>query len=48
MAETLSTKREFKQILKTMTSRLILLSGIWALWSFFYSCVSLSPLRSMS
>ncbi|KPM42517.1 hypothetical protein AK830_g4027 [Neonectria ditissima] len=36
-AEALSTKQEFRQILKTMTSRLIVLASIWALWSFFYS-----------
>lgn len=37
VSETLSTKMEFKQITKTMTSSLIVLSGFWALWSFFYS-----------
>ncbi|KAJ5747462.1 uncharacterized protein N7511_009158 [Penicillium nucicola] len=36
-AETLSTKQELKRISKTMTSKLILLSALWALWSFFYS-----------
>ncbi|KAL3480916.1 major facilitator superfamily domain-containing protein [Aspergillus californicus] len=36
-AESLSTKMEFKRIGKTMTSRLILLSALWAVWSFFYS-----------
>ncbi|KAL4953256.1 major facilitator superfamily domain-containing protein [Aspergillus filifer] len=36
-AETLSTKQEFKRILKTITSKLIVLSAGWALWSFFYS-----------
>ncbi|KAJ5160189.1 uncharacterized protein N7482_007193 [Penicillium canariense] len=36
-AETLSTKMEFKRIAKTMTSKLIMLSALWALWSFFYS-----------
>ncbi|KAH7126004.1 major facilitator superfamily domain-containing protein [Dactylonectria macrodidyma] len=36
-AEALSTKEEFRQILKTITSRLIVLASIWALWSFFYS-----------
>ncbi|KAG9501829.1 hypothetical protein J7337_007523 [Fusarium musae] len=35
--ETLSTKLEVKRIAKTMTSRLIILSSIWAVWSFFYS-----------
>ncbi|KAL4929744.1 major facilitator superfamily domain-containing protein [Aspergillus undulatus] len=37
IAETLSTKQEFKRILKTITSKLIVLSAGWALWSFFYS-----------
>lgn len=37
VSEGLSTKMEFKQIGRTMTSSLILLSAIWALWSFFYS-----------
>lgn len=36
-AETLSTKQEFKRIGKTVTSRLIVLSAGWALWSFFYT-----------
>ncbi|KAL4804969.1 major facilitator superfamily domain-containing protein [Aspergillus unguis] len=36
-AETLSSKEEFKRIGKTMTSKLIILSAGWALWSFFYS-----------
>ena len=36
LAETLPTKMEFKRIKSTMTSSLILLSGIWAFWSFFY------------
>ncbi|KAJ5161707.1 hypothetical protein N7492_007099 [Penicillium capsulatum] len=36
-AETLSTKQEIKRIAKTVTSRLIVLSSLWALWSFFYS-----------
>ncbi|KAJ5557954.1 hypothetical protein N7535_009447 [Penicillium sp. DV-2018c] len=36
-SETISTKMEIKRIAKTMTSRLILLSSIWALWSFFYT-----------
>jgi hypothetical protein len=37
MAEKLSTKNEFKKIKYTMTSKLILLSALWAVWSFFYS-----------
>ncbi|KAI0170305.1 major facilitator superfamily domain-containing protein [Pestalotiopsis sp. NC0098] len=37
VSETLSTKQEFKQIAKTMSSSLILLSAFWAVWSFFYS-----------
>ncbi|EAU30472.1 conserved hypothetical protein [Aspergillus terreus NIH2624] len=36
-SETLSTKMEIKRIAKTITSKLIVLSGLWALWSFFYS-----------
>jgi hypothetical protein len=36
-SETLSTKMEFKRIAKTMSSKLILLSALWALWSFFYT-----------
>ncbi|OQE94988.1 hypothetical protein PENNAL_c0003G03156 [Penicillium nalgiovense] len=39
-SETLSTKMEIKRIAKTMTSRLIVLSSIWALWSFFYTYAS--------
>ncbi|KAJ4130471.1 hypothetical protein NW754_009524 [Fusarium falciforme] len=35
-AEALSTKQEVRRIAKTMTSRLIVLSSLWALWSFFY------------
>ncbi|KAJ5682057.1 uncharacterized protein N7477_001997 [Penicillium maclennaniae] len=37
ISETLSTKMEMKRILKTMTSKLVVLSALWALWSFFYS-----------
>lgn len=37
ISETLSTKLELRQITRTMTSSLILLSAIWAIWSFFYS-----------
>lgn len=37
VSETLSTKMEIKQIGRTMTSSLIVLSSCWALWSFFYS-----------
>ncbi|CAG7971986.1 unnamed protein product [Penicillium salamii] len=36
-SETLSTKMELKRIGKTMSSKLILLSALWAFWSFFYS-----------
>jgi hypothetical protein len=36
MSEKLSSKAEFKLIKTTMTSKLILLSALWALWSFFY------------
>lgn len=35
-SETLSTKMEFKYIAKTLSSKLIILSAPWALWSFFY------------
>lgn len=37
VSEKLSTKQEFKQIKITMTSKLIVLSALWAVWSFFYS-----------
>lgn len=36
VSEKLGTKKEFKLIKTTMTSKLILLSALWALWSFFY------------
>ncbi|PYH45927.1 MFS general substrate transporter [Aspergillus saccharolyticus JOP 1030-1] len=36
-AETLSSKMELRRIAKTVTSKLIALSALWALWSFFYS-----------
>lgn len=36
MSDSLSTKQELKKIRFTMTSKLILLSGLWAFWSFFY------------
>lgn len=36
VSEKLSTKTEFKMIKTTMTSKLILLSALWAIWSFFY------------
>ncbi|KAL4787002.1 major facilitator superfamily domain-containing protein [Aspergillus varians] len=36
-SETLSTKEELKRIGKTMTSKLVVLSAGWALWTFFYS-----------
>jgi hypothetical protein len=36
MAPKKSTKDEIKYIKTTMTSKLILLSGLWAVWSFFY------------
>lgn len=42
-SETLSTKEETKRIAKTVTSRLIGLSSLWALWSFFYRWVSFIP-----
>lgn len=40
--ETLSTKLEVKRIAKTMTSKLIAFSSLWALWSFFYTYASFS------
>lgn len=39
LAEALSTKEEIKRISRTMTSKLIALSAIWAFWSFFYGLV---------
>lgn len=45
--ETLSTKLEVKRIAKTMTSRLIILSSIWAVWSFFYRCDFLNMKREL-
>lgn len=36
VSEKLSTKTEFKMIKVTMTSKLIVLSALWAIWSFFY------------
>lgn len=36
VSEKLPTKTEFKMIKVTMTSKLILLSALWAIWSFFY------------
>ncbi|ORY68894.1 major facilitator superfamily domain-containing protein [Pseudomassariella vexata] len=37
VSESLSTKQEFRKIRFTMSSKLILLSALWAIWSFFYS-----------
>ncbi|KAI1252154.1 hypothetical protein MGN70_006727 [Eutypa lata] len=37
VSEKLTTKKEVKLIKVTMTSKLILLSALWAVWSFFYS-----------
>ncbi|OQD66041.1 hypothetical protein PENPOL_c005G09668 [Penicillium polonicum] len=37
MAKPLATKEELKQIIKTLRSKLVLLSALWAIWSFFYS-----------
>lgn len=39
VSEKLRSRDEFKRIKVTMTSRLILLSAFWALWSFFYRYV---------
>jgi hypothetical protein len=36
VSEKLRTKTEFKMIKTTMTSKLIMLSALWAIWSFFY------------
>ncbi|SPO00317.1 uncharacterized protein DNG_03162 [Cephalotrichum gorgonifer] len=36
-AEGISTMGEIKRISRTITSKLIMLSAIWAFWSFFYS-----------
>ncbi|KAL5120642.1 hypothetical protein ACEQ8H_001390 [Pleosporales sp. CAS-2024a] len=36
VSEKIGTKKEFKLIQTTMTSKLILLSAFWAIWSFFY------------
>jgi hypothetical protein len=35
-------KMEFRQIAKTMTSKLVVLSSGWALWSFFYRYASIT------
>ena len=40
VSETLSTKQELIRIRFTVTSKLILLSGLWAFWSFFYRWVT--------
>jgi hypothetical protein len=40
VSEKIGTKLEFKMIKVTMTSKLILLSAFWALWSFFYRSVN--------
>jgi hypothetical protein len=37
VTETLPTKQELRLITRTMTSSLVLLSALWAVWSFFYS-----------
>ncbi|PWY94563.1 MFS general substrate transporter [Aspergillus sclerotioniger CBS 115572] len=36
MAKPLSTKDELKTLFNTITSKLVLLSALWAIWSFFY------------
>lgn len=36
VSESIGTKQEFKKIRFTMTSKLIVLSALWAFWSFFY------------
>ena len=42
VSEKIGTKMEFKQIKITMTSKLILLSAFWAIWSFIYRFVNLA------
>lgn len=37
VSESIGTKQEVKKIKSTMTSKLIVLSALWAFWSFFYS-----------
>lgn len=44
VSEKLSTKTEFKMIKVTMTSKLILLSALWAIWSFFYRQDNSNPI----
>lgn len=44
VAPKLSTREEVKRIKTTMTSKLILLSALWAIWSFFYGLVVHSDL----
>jgi MFS family permease len=39
VSEKIGIKLEFKMIKVTMTSKLILLSAFWAIWSFFYRSV---------
>ena len=39
VSEKIGTMMEIKQIKITMTSKLILLSSFWAIWSFFYRSV---------
>ena len=36
VTEPLSSKEELKRIKTTITSKLILLAALWAVWSFFY------------
>jgi uncharacterized membrane protein len=45
VSEKIGTKMEFKQIKVTMTSKLILLSAFWAIWSFFYRFVNFAKYR---
>jgi hypothetical protein len=40
VSEKIGTMMELKQIKFTMTSKLILLSALWAIWSFFYRLVT--------
>lgn len=45
VSEGMSVKQELKQIKTTFMSKLIVLSCLWAFWSFFYRSVTLEPTR---
>jgi len=42
VSQPIGTKNEIKKIKSTMISKLILLSALWAIWSFFYRSVPVS------